>query len=145
MLFYARLVVVVRKQSKLSLDTAWLVLGMPTPENADSTLAAEATDPASSSSISRPASPGAQQQEPLLGGSDSTSANEAQPAELSRKSTTKETTAALVDVADSQFTELLVLTGCTVVLIQPNSHHLFANLVRRLYIRDTKIRTCYAI
>ena len=95
---------VVHRQG-LSLEKAWVVFGMPAPGDTersidriaqgvvprDSVVTSEAGDQISS--ISRPGSPDVQQA-PLL-----------------RQSTSVE----MIDVADSQFTGLLVLTGCTVV------------------------------
>lgn len=111
----------------LSLENAALVLGLPAPAHTEraidriaaatvlsthSTVTNESGDQISS--ISRPASPGGQQA-PLLGGSGSTSTSDAtaQPEILARQSNYAE----MIDVADSQFTGLLILTGCTVVRI----------------------------
>lgn len=108
------------------MENAWIVFGLPAPggteraidriaqgtvptRDSDSTVTSGAGGQISS--ISRPASPGLQQA-PLLGGSGSASSSEAaQPAVVGRRNNSTE----MMDAADSQFTGLLVLTGCTVV------------------------------
>ena len=115
----------VERQGKLSVESAWLVLGLPAREDTEraidrlspgtaSTVTTGAVD--TRSSLSRPASPGAPQ-DALLGGSGAASGSEAaaEPTVLSRQSSS----AQMMDVADAQFTELLVLTGCTVVRTCP--------------------------
>ena len=104
----------VERQGKLSVESAWLVLGLPAREDTASTVTTGAVD--TRSSPSRPASPGAPQ-DALIGGSGAASGSEAavEPTVLSRQSSS----AQMMDVADAQFTELLVLTGCTVVRTCP--------------------------
>ena len=112
--------IVVERQGKLSVESAWLVLGLPASDDTErafdrlshgmaSTVTTQAVD--TPSSMSRPASPDAAQD--TLVGSRATSGSEAaaEPTVLSRQSSS----AQMLEAADSQFTELLVLTGCTVV------------------------------
>jgi phosphate/sulfate permease len=115
-------VLAVNKGTKLSMDTAWLVLGADNDHegrpSAIDRLAPSTVTPSPSpaaAGISRPASPDRQREAPLLagggsGGSDGLEAGVGAPTILPRQSTAAER----VDVAEAQFTGLLVLTGCTV-------------------------------